>query len=757
MAKSGSNNIAPFLPHAYTLARRVLDGDARSWEVVTEVWDRIADYRHHIHRGLNFFSPRPKVQRLTELETFQCFLYEELEQAEREVEKVYPPLGSTFVLRYLKCIILRTFRPHPFYLAVAITGLLYNMTWSEIDKFYRTLSQGDDDTKGQKKKNDVLRRLKDDLSRRFGELLPFTVDGNDSITFTFCDDPADLFPLVQSHLESLVLWGREDLAGALLEKLEKDVMWTDGFPEIPELRASGRFTSESLMRAWSARKLSLISPQIFAKLAALNGLLDLASKIQIPIGGKDMNDPGDDNTPQQPQPTPEMYQQLFAEQRRRVKRRRALTTHRLKILVDGREHHFAAHESPRHRWDLRVPGNACFLKILAQDGQGTLPVGEFSLAFHRFEIDAARQLSFRCERAGAPPLEITVFPNTDAEGEIKHYYLSVVRRERRLWSFANRSPFGVSGWLRPMAVTFVALALMAGSWLVTKYNWHGASNTERSQDRPAHSPRSNEQGSLLSSKEFSKDDGRESPPSENATDDQGSDVTANNLTEPIKDDPSVVDLDRSHSLLSEVYGRKALADAVKSREDHGREYPRFNDLSFVPVRRMGHTAQDAPFAGCPNGAVIRTRRPTFRWDAVQLTGMEVIGYEIRIYESKTFAHVASSGPIRDTTWTPSPLTRGVTYSWELVVNPGNEAIKLPRDGIVKFRVLDKASEEVLLRAEAVRPTSHLILGDLYARAGLFSESRREFLREYKNNPNSRALRALLATITARQENRCGYQ
>jgi putative zinc finger protein len=150
----------------------------------------------------------------------------------------------------------------------------------------------------------------------------------------------------------------------------------------------------------------------------------------------------------------------------------------------------------------------------------------------------------------------------------------------------------------------------------------------------------------------------------------------------------------------------------------------------------------------PVGQVVRGVRPTLRW--TPLEGAE--SYVVTVRDSRG-GTVAMSGPLSAAEWNvPQPLRRGVVYSWKvLAVKDGQEIVSPPPTAAdARFKVLEETRVEELNSAERLRPRSRLLLGALYARAGLLDEAEREFQKLSEENPRSRVARELLRDVKSRR-------
>jgi hypothetical protein len=147
----------------------------------------------------------------------------------------------------------------------------------------------------------------------------------------------------------------------------------------------------------------------------------------------------------------------------------------------------------------------------------------------------------------------------------------------------------------------------------------------------------------------------------------------------------------------------------------------------------------------PVGIVIETDRPTFRWTPVD--GGE--SYTVTVYDSNV-AKVAESELLTSTEWAlPSNLARGRIYIWQVrATRDGRQMIApSPAAGRAKFKVLEQSRVEQIASAKRSGFKSHLVMGLLYAEAGLLNEAERELEALQKANPDSAIARKLLRDVT----------
>jgi hypothetical protein len=146
----------------------------------------------------------------------------------------------------------------------------------------------------------------------------------------------------------------------------------------------------------------------------------------------------------------------------------------------------------------------------------------------------------------------------------------------------------------------------------------------------------------------------------------------------------------------------------------------------------------------PVGVVVLEDRPVFRWKAVPGD----VSYRVQVFD-RDFRVVAEQGDIRSTEWTSAKkLERGRSYSWQVIAHKGDTELRapVPPAGEARFAVLN---EKQAGRIQAVRDwehQSHLLLGVLYAQAGLVSEARVELRKLEAENPDSTVVKNLLAGV-----------
>lgn len=146
----------------------------------------------------------------------------------------------------------------------------------------------------------------------------------------------------------------------------------------------------------------------------------------------------------------------------------------------------------------------------------------------------------------------------------------------------------------------------------------------------------------------------------------------------------------------------------------------------------------------PVGIVIETDRPAFRWTALDGGA----SYTVTVYDSN-LNKVAESGPLTSTEWTlPSALARGRIYIWQVRATKDGQQVVAPSPaaGRAKFKVLEQSKIDQIALSRRSGVKSHLVLGLLYADAGLLSEAEQEFNALLAANPDSPTARKLLQSV-----------
>lgn len=170
-----------------------------------------------------------------------------------------------------------------------------------------------------------------------------------------------------------------------------------------------------------------------------------------------------------------------------------------------------------------------------------------------------------------------------------------------------------------------------------------------------------------------------------------------------------------------------------------------NGLGSPSASLMSGGSGKAAFAMIePVAKVLLTDKPTLRWQP--LAG--ATAYEVEVFDEK-FDSVLKSEKLETTSWrVTKPLARGRVYAWQVKAIKDGQEIKAPQPPapLARFRVLAKAEAEKIEQARMGFASSHLLLGRLYAEAGLLDEAEREFRELQKANPESELVKRLLSQV-----------
>jgi hypothetical protein len=217
----------------------------------------------------------------------------------------------------------------------------------------------------------------------------------------------------------------------------------------------------------------------------------------------------------------------------------------------------------------------------------------------------------------------------------------------------------------------------------------------------------------------------------------------------LNDGSGKVAIDRDGRLIGLELLPARMQQKVKAALQAGRlEQPAaLAHLTGRPSALLSESGNGLPFRLLgPLGQVVRSDRPTFRWGALQ--GAQ--SYKVVVTDAD-LNEVATSPPLNKTQWRiTQPLKPGEVYSWQVtalkdavtVISP---VLPAPQ---AKFKVIDRATSETLQQAEHAYPGSHLMLGVLYADAGLLDEAERELRLLVRNNPRAGLAYGLLRSVQA---------
>ena len=225
---------------------------------------------------------------------------------------------------------------------------------------------------------------------------------------------------------------------------------------------------------------------------------------------------------------------------------------------------------------------------------------------------------------------------------------------------------------------------------------------------------------------------------------------------PVSDVPMIVALNDSGRLVTldeqgHLAGLKSLSETYEQQvkavltEQRVIVAPLLAELAGKQGVIMGPATERTGFSlRSPVGIVTETDRPTFRWGPLGGAG----SYTVAVY-NVTSKEVIVSASLSNTEWTPpNPLKRGFTYAWEVTALRDGKEFRAPMPPVpqAKFSILQETKVDELNRAKQMYSGSHLMLGILYAQAGLLSEAQREFEALAAANPDSLTAQKLLRSV-----------
>jgi hypothetical protein len=151
----------------------------------------------------------------------------------------------------------------------------------------------------------------------------------------------------------------------------------------------------------------------------------------------------------------------------------------------------------------------------------------------------------------------------------------------------------------------------------------------------------------------------------------------------------------------------------------------------------------------PIGTTVEDTRPKFNWQTLPGAG----GYTIFVRDTASGEEIEGQLGAQ-TGWQPErQLARGHVYAWMVEANLEGRRVRAPAPNkpFASFKVLDAEAAWEISLARKSWGGSHLVMGLLYARAGLRSEAEKEFRNLAAANPDSETARRLLSSVAAKHE------
>ena len=169
------------------------------------------------------------------------------------------------------------------------------------------------------------------------------------------------------------------------------------------------------------------------------------------------------------------------------------------------------------------------------------------------------------------------------------------------------------------------------------------------------------------------------------------------------------------------------------------------DLTGKDSKLLGSGEEQDRFAlVSPLGTVIRSARPTFRWQS--LPGAS--SYSVAILDSQLNL-IEQSSPAGKTNWTPlHPLKRNLVYIWQVTaLKDGREVTAPAAPGReARFKILSAEKTATLAPVTTELAGSHLKLGIVYAHEGLLDDAEQEFRAAIAAGEDPALARKLLQSV-----------
>jgi len=144
----------------------------------------------------------------------------------------------------------------------------------------------------------------------------------------------------------------------------------------------------------------------------------------------------------------------------------------------------------------------------------------------------------------------------------------------------------------------------------------------------------------------------------------------------------------------------------------------------------------------PAGIVVASNRPVFRWRGLS----DATSYHVTILD-RYYEEVPGGGESSAAEWrTTRPLKHGQAYTWQVKAEVNGKEMT----SSAKFKVLDRARADELERVKKAARDNHLLLGILYADAGVLDEAAREFNLVPKTDTRFEVAWKLLLDVQAKQ-------
>ncbi len=190
--------------------------------------------------------------------------------------------------------------------------------------------------------------------------------------------------------------------------------------------------------------------------------------------------------------------------------------------------------------------------------------------------------------------------------------------------------------------------------------------------------------------------------------------------------------------------RLAVAKAIERRE---LDFPtEVAGLRGQAQTLLGSSDGGARFAVlAPVGEVVIEARPNFRWQPLK----GATSYAVAIFDAEL--HEAQSSPtLYATQWQPAQaLQRGHIYQWQVTakMKDGTTVISpRPPSAEARIQILQQPQAAELERFRQAHADAHLVLGVLYAQAGMLTDAETELAKVPSDDPRHDTAQTLLESV-----------
>jgi hypothetical protein len=146
----------------------------------------------------------------------------------------------------------------------------------------------------------------------------------------------------------------------------------------------------------------------------------------------------------------------------------------------------------------------------------------------------------------------------------------------------------------------------------------------------------------------------------------------------------------------------------------------------------------------PVGTAVEDTRPVFEWQS--LAG--ATSYTVLVKDLATGVEIEGQPTSRPTWRSDKQLHRGRQYAWMVEATVDGRGVRAPGADkpFATFKILDVQQAQEISLVRKTWGSFHLVMGAIYAKAGLLTEAEKEFRELIAANPESFTARSLLASV-----------